>query len=107
MSKISLSNLELSIPDDMVVIPKAELDRLWENELAGRMWGIADVAKRLSVSDKWVRNEILYNPRFKLEIENLKLQGVVIKGPGTSPWRFQASKFGPWLDNHIQNFNWG
>lgn len=85
MSKISLSNLELSIPDDMVVIPKAELDRLWENELAGRMWGIADVAKRLSVSDKWVRNEILYSPRFKLEIENLKLQGVVIKGLGTSP----------------------
>lgn len=84
MSKVSLSNLEISIPDNLVVIPKTELDRLWNDELVGRMWGITDVAKRLGVSDKWVRNEILYNPRFKLEIENLKLQGVVIKGPGTS-----------------------
>ena len=85
-------HVTVKFDEEVVLVPQAQLEDLVNQSLLGRMWKIQDVAKQLGTSREWVRDQILNNPKFTNEIGKLKVQGVVVKGPGrTSPWRFKAT----------------
>lgn len=100
-------HVTVKFDEEVVLVPQAQLEDLVNHSLLGRMWKIQDVAKQLGTSREWVRDQILNNPKFANEIGKLKVQGVVVKGPGrTSPWRFKATEFAKWLDQNMTRFNW-
>ena len=98
-----LLNVELSIPipKDKVLISKIELEELKEQSLAGVYWNMKDLEKRINKSDRWIKDYILYQPRFKkiLDSEN---GGFVYypKSQGQS-WSFQATKMAEFLDKYF------
>lgn len=92
-------NVELSIPipADKVLISKVELEELKEQSLSGVYWSMKDLEKRVNKSDKWIKENILYQPKFKKELESFvyypKSQG--------QTWSFQASKMAKFLDDNF------
>lgn len=100
--------IPIQIPEDQVLIKKADFDLLQANDLLGRTWKVDDVAKRLNKTRGWVYKHVLNDPKFKSDFANLKMQGIVVKGEGrTAPWLFKASDFAQWLDRNWIRFDWG
>lgn len=99
--------IPVEIPEDKVLVDKKDLEQLRAENLIGRTWKVRDVAERLQRPRQWVYNEILNNPRFKTDINQLMIKGVVSRGNGpTSPWIFKANDFAKWLDQNWIRFDW-
>lgn len=105
---IQTLNVELSIPipTDRILISKVELEELKREQLAGVYWGMKDLEKRINKKQEWIKENILYPPRFRkiLDCEN----GGFVFYPRSQGqvWSFQASKMAEFLDKHFsQIFN--
>lgn len=95
-------NLSIPIPSDSVLISKVELEELKQQSLSGVYWNMKNVADRVKKSDRWIKENILYPPRFK-KILDLKNGGFVYypESQGQT-WSFQAKEMAEFLD---KNFN--
>ncbi|MGE8078110.1 DUF771 domain-containing protein [Peribacillus loiseleuriae] len=99
-------NLSVTIPDNYVLIENVEYEQLKQSELKGVYWNMKDLEARTTRKSEWIKENILYPPRFRkfLDAEN---GGFVFypKSKGQT-WVFQASKMAAFLDNHFnQIFN--
>lgn len=100
------NGIKLQFPEDVILISKATLRDLEDQALMGKMWSIKDVQEKLGVNRQWILDNILANPRYSNEIERLKQEGIVQKGPAkNSPWHFKAREFCEWLDRHETAFD--
>ncbi|GGB43393.1 hypothetical protein GCM10011409_21260 [Lentibacillus populi] len=94
-------NLTIPVPTDQVLISKIELEELQQESLSGVYWNMKDLSKRINKSDRWIKDNILYRPRFKkiLDTEN---GGFVYypKNQGQT-WSFQAKEMARFLDKHF------
>jgi len=103
MSQQTLSvQLSIPIPEGSVLITKIELQELKQLELTGVYWNMKDLEKRVNRSSEWIKENILYPPRFR-KILDAEQGGFVFypKSKGQT-WSFQASKMAQFLD---QRFN--
>lgn len=96
-------NLSIPIPEDKVLISKIELEDLKRQELAGVYWNMKDLSKRINKSDRWIKDNILYQPRFK-KILDSEYGGFVYypKSQGQT-WSFQATKMAEFLEKNFRS----
>lgn len=102
MNKQKLNvTLSISIPEDMVLIKKVELEELQREKLSGRYWTMKDLEKRVGKEWRWIKDNILYPTRFKniLDVNN---GGFVYYPEGRGKnWSFQARKMAKFLDDNF------
>lgn len=92
------SEVTVEIPSHLILVEKTELQELQGQSLAGVYWNMSDLEKRINKSSKWIKENILYQPRFKSELE----QFVYYPQSQGQTWSFQANKMAEFLD---KNFN--
>lgn len=95
------AEITIPIPEDFVLIPKEEFDRLREQELVGTWWSMKDLERRLNKKHEWIKENILYQPRFRklLDVKN----GGFVYYPERQgqTWSFQASRMAEFLELHF------
>ncbi|WP_017187234.1 DUF771 domain-containing protein [Alkalibacillus haloalkaliphilus] len=95
-------NLNIPVPEGTVLIKKVELEELKRNELTGVYWTMKDLENRVNRKQEWVKENILYRPKFKkiLDVEN----GGFVYYPQKrgQTWSFHAIKMADFLDRHFQ-----
>lgn len=87
-------NVEVPIPDDLVIIHKEEYVELLNQSEKGVWWTIDKVVELLDISRTKLINDILLNPDVKEEIDiELNPKGFVVypKSKGV-PYRFLATQ---------------
>ncbi len=96
-------NLTIPIPADSVMISKVTLEELKRNELTGVYWTMRDIELRINKKQDWIKQNILYPPRFK-KILDVNDGGFVFypKSQGQT-WSFQAVRMADFLDKHFSD----
>lgn len=93
--------ISIPIPENQILIDKVELERLKASELIGIYWTMSDLEERVGRKKDWIKEHILYNPKFK-SILDVNLGGFVYypekKG---QTWSFHASKMASFLDSNF------
>lgn len=87
-------NVEVPVPDDLVIIHKEEYVELLNQSEKGVWWTIDKVVELLDISRTKLINDILLNPDVKEEIDiELNPKGFVVypKSKGV-PYRFLATQ---------------
>ena len=100
MQKLT-TNITVTIPDDLILISKIELQNLKEESLLGTYWSMKELEKKVNRKHEWIKENILYPSDFK-NVLDVEMGGFVyypkIKG---QTWSFHAAKMAQFLD---QNF---
>ncbi|QQK75058.1 DUF771 domain-containing protein [Salicibibacter cibarius] len=91
-------NLSISIPEDKVLVSKVELQTLKEQQLSGVYWSMKEFEERTGKKQEWLKENILYRPKFKKELEGF----VYYPQSQGQTWSFQAKEMAAFLD---KNFN--
>lgn len=94
-------NLSIPIPPDKVLISKVELEELKEQSLTGVYWNMKDLEKRVNKRQEWIKENILYKPRFR-EVLDSENGGFVYypKSQGQT-WSFNAKRMAKFLDENF------
>lgn len=91
----------VEIPPGYVLIKQQQLDRLSQEALTDRAWTMANPRKILgNKSEKWIKENTIWNPKFSREIKQMKTDHAIIGGGKGCNYRFQASVFAPFLEEH-------
>lgn len=96
-------NIEVPIPDDLILISKVEYVELLNQNDRGQWWTIDKVVDLLGMSKSKLVNTILLNPKWKQEIDiGLNPEGFVVY-PETKgqPYRFLATKTREYFQTHF------
>lgn len=97
----------VEIPPGYVLIKQQQLDHLTQQALTGHAWTMADLRKILgNKSEKWIKENTIWNPKFSREIKQMENDHAIIGGGKGCNYRFRASVFGPFLEQHWKEFNW-
>jgi phage pi2 protein 07 len=95
-------NVNVTIPDEFVIISKVELEELEKQNLLGKYWSMKDLENHTNKKHEWIKENILYPSRFRkvLDVDN---GGFVYypKSKGQT-WSFHALKTAEFLDKHFQ-----
>ncbi|GEN46754.1 DUF771 domain-containing protein [Alkalibacillus haloalkaliphilus] len=98
--------VQVPIPEDKVLLSRADFEELKGKELSGVYWSMKDLEARTNKKSEWIKENILYPSEFKgiLDVEN---GGFVyypkVKG---EKWVFHAQKMADFLDEYFhQIFN--
>lgn len=89
--------LAIPIPADQVLISKVQLEELQRQSLTGVFWTMKDLEQRTSRKKEWLIENLLYQPRFKKQLEHIVYYP---KGKG-SPWSFNAPKMAKFLEENF------
>lgn len=94
-------NLSIPIPSDSVIISKVELQELKQQQLKGVYWSMKDLELRINRKHEWIKDNILYPPKFK-KILDVDQGGFVFypKSKGQN-WSFHALKMADFLDKNF------
>lgn len=100
MQQLNVS-LTIPIPNEQVLISKVELEELKEQSLVGLYWNMKDVEERTGKKIDWLKENVLYQPRFK-KILDVQTGGFVYyperKG---EKWTFLATKMTKFLEENF------
>ncbi|GAA4827767.1 DUF771 domain-containing protein [Paenibacillus vulneris] len=93
--------LSIPIPADSVLISRVELEELKRQELLGVYWSMQDLEERVNKGQVWIKENILFQPRFKKNLD-VEQGGFVFypKAKGQN-WSFHAIKMAEFLDKHF------
>lgn len=107
MTQILNVTVPVEVPKGYVIIDKKKFEQLDNDALTGKAWTLSDLQARLPRKNgDWIIKHIIDNPKFSREIQKMRDERVIIGGGKGSNWKFQASVFGPWLDQHWKDINW-
>jgi len=96
-------NLTIPIPEDSVLISKVELMELRENELTGVYWNMKELERRIGRKSEWIKENILYPPRFKKRLDVDQGGFVFYPRSKGQTWSFQAVEMARFLDEHFHD----
>lgn len=103
--ELPIDKITIEISDDMRLVPK---DASTNDSLVGRTWRMQELREWCGNKDeKWVRKNILANPKYRDELKDMERDHTLIwsNGPG-SPWRFKANVMAEFLDRHWSELPW-
>lgn len=100
MQRLRVS-LNIIIPDDLIVISKVELNEYKKNELTGIYWTMQELERRVGRKSGWIKENILYPPRFRKELDVANGGFVFYPRMQGQHWAFQASKMAKFLDRRF------
>ncbi|HJA42158.1 MAG TPA: DUF771 domain-containing protein [Firmicutes bacterium] len=95
-------SLSIPIPSNMVLITRTHYEELKDEQLHGVYWSMKDLENRTGKKQLWLKENILFQPRFKKILDSKS--GGFVHYPQSSgqPWTFHAKKMADFLD---KNFN--
>lgn len=97
----------VQVPDDLRVLTAEEYENLAKFSTVGRIWGMKDLREWIGgKSADWIRNNILYNPKYAATIRDWRRHKYLTGGGHGSPIRFKASVITTWLDEHWSELPW-
>lgn len=98
--------LVVKIPDEYVLITKVEYEELLHERLAGRYWTMQDLENQIGKKQVWIKENILYQPKFKKQLDVLQGGFVYYPKAKGEKWSFHATKMANFLeDNFYKIFN--
>ena len=89
-------DIQVQVPEDHVLIKRAELEELKNNDLTGKVWEMKDLSQATRRSADWLKEYILYPYRSDLEAFVKYPRG---KG---DRWKFGAKQMSQWLEDHLE-----
>ena len=101
MQQISL-NLTVPIPEGYVMIQKCEFEELQKSNVRGVYWSMQHLEQHINKKQDWIKENILYVPKFKQELDSALGGFVFYPAKKGQPWSFHAQKMMQFLDD---NFN--
>lgn len=92
--------VEIDIPKEYQVIDRTEFEKLVNNQLIGKVWGMKDLENHVGRSNDWLKEKLLYPYRPELDV----LNGGFVTYPTRQGerWRFGALKMSKWLEKNIE-----
>lgn len=93
--------LSIPIPEDSILISKVELEQLKQNELAGKYWNMKDLEERIGKKSEWIKEHILYQPRFRKILDAEHGGCVYYPNIQGQAWTFLASGMASFLDTYF------
>lgn len=105
--KVATVPMHVKDMDQYVLVDKEAYNKLLDQSLLGRAWIMDNLRDRCgNKSIKWLKDNILENPRYSRQIGRMEQQGQIIhKGRG-SAWKFKASVMADFLESHWEEFPW-
>ncbi|WP_268914055.1 DUF771 domain-containing protein [Lentilactobacillus sp. SPB1-3] len=102
------AKVTIQIPDQYVLVNKSEYQEMQADSLAGLRWTMNDLRKHLgNKSISWIKRNILFNPKFKKELDQMELDKYLHRSTGNgNPWWFKAREFNKFIDKHWSEINW-
>ena len=95
------TEITIPIPPDMVIISRTELEELKQKELTGVYWSMKDLVKRINKSDRWIKENILYQPRFRKILDSENGGPVYYPKNQGQTWSFHAPRMAKFLDDYF------
>lgn len=94
-------NLSIPIPSDMIIISKVKYEELKNAQLYGVYWNMKDLENRTGKKHMWIKENILFQPRFKRMLD-VKTGGFVHYPQSSGqPWAFHAKRMADFLDTYF------
>lgn len=108
MGQIIEAKVAIQVPDSFELVSSDELSDLRPQSVVGRTWTMNDLRDWLGHKQAvWVKDNILYNPRYSKDIQAMINHNEIRKSKGNgSPWLFKASTMAAWLDKHWEELPW-
>ncbi|MEX2785410.1 DUF771 domain-containing protein [Streptococcus sp. H49] len=102
---VNLENITVTLPEDKVIIEKAEYDELRKADIKGRYMSLNDLLNQLSVSRPWLIENVLYKPEIKNQIDIAVNPKGFVKYPQTQggKYLFLASKTKEFFETHFRD----
>jgi len=98
--------LEIKIPENYVLITKVEYKELQHDLLVGRYWTMQDLENQIGKKQVWIKENILYPPKFKKQLDVLQGGFVYYPKAKGEKWSFHATKMANFLEeNFYKIFN--
>lgn len=94
---------QIVVPENFIVLERSEYEKLKEFESLGRWWTLDDVLQHISMSRKWLTDNVLNNPKFKKDLD--VKSGGFVKYPVAQggKYLFLRSKTMHWLEENFSN----
>lgn len=94
-------DLTITIPGDMILITKVQLEELKQQELKGVYWNMKDMEERTKRKSEWIKEHILFPTRFRKKLD--ADYGGFVFYPKTKgqTWVFQARKMANFLEKNF------
>lgn len=100
MQQLTVS-MTIPIPNEQVLITKVELDELKEQSLTGLYWNMKDLEDRTGKKIEWLKENILYQPKFKQVLDVQEGGFVYYPERKGEKWTFLASKMALFLEENF------
>lgn len=94
-------SLSITIPNDLVLVSKVELEELKTTSLSGVYWSMKDLEERTGRKVEWLKTNLLYIPRFKKILDVNQGGFVYYPERRGQAWSFQAQRMASFLDNNF------
>lgn len=94
--------LLITIPESQIIIEKSEFEALKKADLLGVYWSMVDLENRIGRKKDWIKQNVLYNPRFKSILDSNYGGFVYYPQKKGEPWSMHALQMAKFLD---ENFN--
>ncbi|MGY5234811.1 DUF771 domain-containing protein [Lactiplantibacillus plantarum] len=105
--KVAAVPMNVKNMDKYVLVDTDAYNKLLDQTTHGRTWIMDDL--RIWCGDKsikWIKENILENPKYSRQIGRMEQQGQIIhKGRG-SAWKFKASVMADFLESHWEELPW-
>jgi len=101
-------SVPITIPENLVLVEKADFENLNEKLLIGKRWTMEDLRNHLGKkSAEWIKTNILFQPMFREEFQkmerNLDMHKPIVKGDA---WWFHATVFSKWIEDNWNRIDW-
>jgi len=100
MQKLNL-NLQVSIPEHLILIEKQEYKELKNEQMLGTWWSMKDLEFKLDKKRNWILDNILYSPKFKDRLDVGRGGCVYYPKSQGEKWVFKANEMSKFLDRHF------
>lgn len=94
--------LIIAIPESQIIIERLEFEALKKADLLGVYWSMVDLENRMGRKIDWIKQNVLYNPRFKSTLDTSCGGFVYYPQKKGEPWSMHALQMVKFLD---ENFN--
>lgn len=96
-------SLSIPIPSNMVLITRTHHKELKDEQLHGVYWNMKDLEERTGKKQLWLKENILFQPRFKKILDSKSGGFVYYPQAQGQPWSFHAKKMADFLDKHFND----
>lgn len=94
------ATITIPIPDGQVLISEVRLRELERNEFKGVFWSMKDLEQRIGRKRDWIKENILYQPRYKKKLD-VANGGFVFYPDRGQEWAFKASEMTDFLEKNF------